>query len=1037
MFKKLQSALLMALMVSFTFMASAQNRTAKGVVSDNIGPVAGAGVVVAGTTNGTVTDLDGSFTLNNVPMGATVNVTCIGYADASFVFDGTPVNIVLKEDSELLDEVVVTALGISREKKSLGYAVQDVKSEDLNRGGSANLTDALQGKIAGLQISNSGTGVGGSTRVIIRGASSLSDNNEPLYVVDGVPYDTGGHSIDGQAGLWGGTDRSGGAFDLNPEDIESISVLKGPTAAALYGSRAGNGVILITTKKGGNANEVVGVTYTGKFTWSPVSYFLDLQNTYGQGSSGSYKADATGSWGGKMSASTSVPAWFKGMTKRDGTLGGDTVPYIGDQNPYKEYYRTGNTRSHNVTIAGGGKDNPWRLSLGRDDNQSVIKPSTVNKSSVDLVARLEATKWLHFDVKANYVKTVGNNRQTRGLYGTSFYITAMPRSIRMADLEEYAVDENAAALGDMAHRNWYGPNADYQNPYFIQRQFNNQDVQNKFFGMGKMTIDFSKNLHFTLKEGYNWIDYQTKNWYPYKDPVFTSAYPEVDMRKTTRIESNLEALLSYNNSFGDFDFGASVGGNIMHTKSEGLHGDGKKIPIVGAMYIAAGTQYADNSYYEKEVQSLYAFANLGYKNFLFLDLTARNDWSSTLPAANRSYFYPSVSLSYLFTGMLDAMGVGYNKDILDYGKIRASWALVGKDTEPYQLLTTYGSTTDAHNLLTITQNTTQANANLKPEMANSWEVGTEWHFFKNRLGIDLTYYNTTTKNQVMKIALPYSSGVQNKWINAGVINNQGLELQLNGDIIRTRDVTLGATLNLARNVNKVVELYHDAESGIDVDQYELGHMTGSAGVYVRAIEGEPIGSIYGTGYVRDASGNIQIKDGLPVSESEVYLGSVQPDFTGSFGLNFAWKGISASALLNFKKGGKLFSVTEYSAAHAGTAKRTENRDNFTFNGTAMDAQAFWTSSPAEEFMYDASFLKLGEVSLGYSFSRKALENITSGIVKTARISVYGTNLLYFISHTPGTTPDGSSTDTSIFASAFDMCPFPTTRNFGAAITIGF
>ena len=1026
MFKKLQSVLLMVILVSMSWMASAQNQTAKGVVVDNIGPVVGAGVVVAGTTNGTMTDVNGSFTLTNVPKGATLVVSCIGYQAVEVVFNGDPINVTLREDSELLDEVVVTALGISREKKSLGYAVQDVKSEELTRGGGVNLTDALQGKIAGLQISNSGTGVGGSTRVVIRGSSSLSDNNEPLYVVDGVPYDTGGHDIDGQAGLWGGTDRSGGAFDLNPEDIESISVLKGPTAAALYGSRAGNGVILITTKKGGAANDAIGVTYTGKFAWSPVSYFMDLQDTYGQGSNGAYNAEATGSWGAKM-GSTTVPNWWDGTTN---------IPYQGDVNPYKEFYRTGNSRSHNITVA-GGKDNPWRLSLGRDDNQSVIKPTTINKTSVDVVARFEAAKWLHFDVKANYVRTVGNNRQTRGLYGTSFYITSLPRSIRMADLEAHAVDENAAALGDVAHINWYGPNADYQNPYFIQRQFNNQDIQNKFFGMGKMTIDFSKHLHLTVKDGFNWVDYQTKNWYPYKDPVFTSSYPEVDMRKTTRIEMNLEGLLSYNNKFGDFDLGASVGGNIMHVRAEGLHGDGKKIPIVGAMYIAAGTQYASNSYYEKQIQSLYAFANLGYKNFLFLDLTARNDWSSTLPAANRSYFYPSVSASWLITGMLDELGVGYNKDILDYGKIRASWALVGKDTDPYQLATTYGSANDAHNLLTITQNTTQANANLKPEMANSFEVGTEWHFFKNRLGIDVTYYNTTTKNQVMKIALPYSSGVQNKWINAGVINNQGFEFQINGDIIRTRDITLGATLNLARNVNKVKELYEDKEAGIKVDQYELGHMTGSAGVYVRAIEGQPIGSIYGTGYVRDEKGNIEMKDGLPVAESEVFLGSVQPDFTGSFGLNFDWKGLSANALFSFKKGGKLFSVTEYAAAHAGTAKRTENRDNFTFNGTKVDAQAFWTNAPAEEFMYDASFLKLGEVSLGYSFSRKMLENITAGVVKNAKVSIYGTNLVYLFSKTPGTTPDGSSTDTSIFASAFDMCPYPTTRNFGVSLTIGF
>ena len=1027
MFKKLLSVLLMAILVTMTWMASAQNHTVKGVVNDNIGPVVGAGVVVQGTTNGVITDFDGSFTLNNVPAGATLEVTCIGYKPVQVVYDGSPVNVLLVEDNELLDEVVVTALGISREKKSLGYAVQDVKSEELTRGGGINLTDALQGKVAGLQITNSGTGVGGSSRVIIRGSSSLSNNDEPLYVVDGVPYDTGGHDIDGQAGLWGGTDRSGGAFDLNPEDIESISVLKGPTAAALYGSRAGNGVILITTKKGGKESEAIGVTYTGKFSWSPVSYFLDLQNTYGQGSSGEYNSNATGSWGEKMSGQ-SKKAWWNSA---------ENAVYKGDMNPYKEYYRTGNAQSHNVTIAGGGKENPWRLSLGRDDNQSVIKPSTINKSSVDLVARLEANRWLHFDVKANYVRTEGNNRQTRGLYGTSFYITTLPRSIRMADLEAHAVDENAAALGEVAHLNWYGPNADYQNPYFIQRQFNNQDIQNKFFGMGKMTIDLTRDLKFTVKEGYNWIDYQTKNWYPYKDPVFSSAYPEVDMRKTTRIESNLEGLLSWNKTVGDFDLGFSAGGNLMHIKSEGLHGDGKKIPIVGAMYIAAGTQYASNSVYEKEIQSLYAFANIAYKNFLFLDVTARNDWSSTLPAANRSYFYPSVSLSWLVTSMLEQMGVSYDKDIIDYGKVRASWALVGKDTEPYQLATTYGSTTDATGLITITQNTTQANANLKPEMANSWEVGTEWHFFKNRLGFDVTYYNTTTTNQVMKIALPYSSGVQNKWINAGVINNQGIEFQFNADIIRTRDVTLGATVNLARNVNKVVELYHDPESGIDVDQYELGKMSGSAQVAVRAEEGKPMGSIYGTGYARDASGNIQFKDGLPISQSDMYLGSVQPDFTGSFGLNFDWKGLTATALFAFKKGGQLFSVTEYAAAHSGTALRTEERDNFTFQGTKVDAQAFWTSAPAEEFMYDASFLKLGEASIGYNFSRSFLDRFSAGIVKTAKFSIYGSNLLYLISHTPGTTPDGSSTDTSIFASAFDMCPYPTTRNFGASITLGF
>ena len=382
MFKKLQSVLLMFILVSVSWVASAQNRTAKGVVVDNVGPVVGAGVVVAGTNNGAITDANGSFTLNNVPMGATLMVSCIGYETVEVVFNGQTVNVTLREDSELLDEVVVTALGISREKKSLGYAVQDVKAEELTRGGGVTLTDALMGKVAGLSINNSATGAGGSTRVVLRGNSSLSDNNSPLYVVDGVPYDNGGMPGADQAGLWGSKDHQGGAFDINPEDIESVSVLKGATAAALYGSRAGNGVILITTKKGGKGQEKIGVSYSGKFTWSPVAYFPELQNVYGQGSLGVYDPQSTGSWGPQMGSIAPVANWWDGTT---------TIPYQGTENPWKEFYRTGNSQSNNVTLAGGGKDNPFRLTLGYDNTNSVVKTSNIKRASVDFVSSNKLT----------------------------------------------------------------------------------------------------------------------------------------------------------------------------------------------------------------------------------------------------------------------------------------------------------------------------------------------------------------------------------------------------------------------------------------------------------------------------------------------------------------------------------------------------------------------------------------------------------------------------------------------------------------------
>ena len=1042
MFKKLQSVLMMAILVCLTGVASAQNRTATGVVSDAIGPVIGAGVVVAGTNNGTITGTDGSFTLSNVPVGSTLQVSCIGYQTVDVVFNGTPLTVVLREDSELLDEVVVTALGISREKKSLGYAVQDVKAEELTRAGSVTLTDALMGKVAGLQINNSATGAGGSTRVVLRGNSSLSENNTPLYVVDGVPYDNGGTPGRDQAGLWGSQDHQGGAFDINPEDIESVSVLKGATAAALYGSRAGNGVILITTKKGGKGQEKIGVSYSGKFTWSPVSYFPALQNKYGQGSDGELNAESTGSWGPEMDASRTIDDWWGGSTK---------IPYMGSANPWTEFYRTGNSQSHNVTLVGGGKDNPFRLTLGNDNTNSVVKTSNIRRTSVDFVTSNKLTDWLKLDVKANYVNTAGNNRQARGAYGSSYSILTMPRSIRISDLAEHWLNEaNAAAgAGAEAQINWTKVSPNSQNPFFMQNNYVNGDVQNKFFGVGTITVNLLKNLTFKVKEGLTWVGVTDKTKRLYDTSGFN--WPEFAMKKSTTMENNLEGLLSYNNTWGDFDFGASLGGNIMHYKSETLRADAKNIPFSGAYYVKAGSLDGDtwNDLYEKEIQSVYAFANLGYKNFLFLDVTARNDWSSTLPAANRSYFYPSVALSYLLTGMLDAMDVSYNKDILDYGKFRFSWAKVGKDTDPYQLETLLGTTSGVNDLAYITYPTTRANANLMPEMVTSWEVGTEWHFFKNRLGFDLTYYHSNTVNQVMKIDLPYSSGVQSQWINAGNIQNQGIEFQMNAEFVRTRDITFGANFNLAKNWNKVIELYHDPEMGIDVTRYSLGgiNFSASGDGTVYAIEGQQMGTFVGTGYKRDENGNKVIgKTGLPVIESNKEIASVAPDFTGSFGLNFAWKGLGFNALFSFQKGGSLYSATEYMTLHNGTGLRTLDRSKRTIEGVTesgqkndveVSAQSYWNNIPMEECVYDASYLKLSELSLSYSLPKKWLDRTFGGYVDHVRVSAVGSNLFYFIKHTPGTTPDGALTENSIMATALDLCPYPATRNFGVSINIGF
>jgi TonB-linked outer membrane protein, SusC/RagA family len=1012
---------------------SQPNKIVKGhVVDENGEALPGASVVVKGQTSGVISDINGNFSLSVASGNVVIVVSSVGYKTQEIALNGrTTVNISMSAAVSELKEVVVTALGIKREKKSLGYAVQDVKADELNKVGSTTLTDALQGKVAGLKISDSSTGAGGSSKVVLRGNSSLVGNDSPLWVVDGVPYDTG---IDTNNMQWGGMDRAGGAFDLNPEDIESVSVLKGPTAAALYGSRAGNGVIMVTTKKGGK-NGQLGVTYSGKFTVSKVAYTLDEQDVYGQGTNGVFSSESDLSWGAKMTGQ-SVAAWWD-KTK--------TTSYLAQEDVMKDFYRDGGVQSNSVSFQGGDKDNPFRITLSNDYTKGNVKYNSVTKTGFDFVGSFKMNKFMTFDLKADYTNTKGLNRQELGSYSTAFYLYATPRNIQLKDLNNYKFNPDLAALGDYEHFNWYGPDATHQNPYFIMEQWKNKDVKNRLFGYAALNIAITPDLKLKVKQGMDIADTQYRYIYPYNDPVFTANYPESEMSKYTSKEMNSEFLLSYNKTFGDFQVGVSAGGNRMYKKTEGLWGKSGKMPVYGAHFLSLGSaQAVTNSLYEKEINSLYAFANLGYKDFLFMDLTARNDWSSTLPSANRSYFYPSVSLSGIVTSFMDAMNISYNKKLINYGKIRFSIAQVGKDTEPYQLLDTYGTTTDdAFGYFYTTEPTTMANPNLKPEIATSYEIGTEWRLFNNRFGFDITYYNTGTKNQVVPIDLVQTSGWAKKYLNIGKISNKGIEVALNGSVIRTRNFNLDLTANFAHNRTELVRLSPEA------NHFTFDELNGSGGTMsLRAYPGQKFGTIYDYGYKRDNKGNAIVdNNGLPIKTSDqIKLGDIQPDFTGSFGFNLGYKGLFLSALFNFQKGGDIYSFTENLAAKYGVAKRTGNREDFVFKGVTesgavntkkISAQSFWTNAPAEEFMYDASFLKLKELSLGYVVPKSFLSKYTNNLVSNLKLSVFGSNLLYLVKHTPGTTPDNSAFSATVFAQAVDYAPLPNTRTFGISVNVGF
>ena len=1006
-----------------------QQKSVTGKVTDSSdSPLPGVSVVIKGTTNGTVTDVNGKYSLANIPTNATLVFSFVGMITQQLPLkDQTSINVIMQDEVVGIEGVVVTALGIKREKKALGYSVQDVKADELTQAGSPDVTTALQGKVSGVSISSTGTGIGGSSKITIRGNSSLSDNNEPLWIVDGVPYDNSTETDNYQ---WGGYDRAGGAFDLNPNDIESISVLKGPAAAALYGSRAGNGVIVVTTKKG-KASNSLGINYTFNYNVSEVAYSLDLQNKYGQGDNGVYSVNSEDSWGAEMTGQ-SIPAWWNET---------QTTTYKAQNNLMKNYFNNAITQSHNVSFSGGNDKGTFRASVGNDRMDGNFNNQVVEKTSFDVVSTYKINKFLDLETKTDYTHTTGDQRPLLGFYSTMSYLYTMPRNIQLSDLYDHRFNEDDLAAGTYTEQNWATPNANHRNVYYQEDQFKNSDKKSRFFGYAQVNIKFTDYLKLKIKHGMDYSGTQNKYIYKYSDAIHAS-YPSMEMDQSQGKESNSEFLLSFNKKVGDFDLGINFGGNRMHSKSEGLWGSSGQFAVSNAYYLELGTnQQTSNSIWEKEINSLYGFVNMGYKDYLFLDLTARNDWSSTLPSNNRSYFYPSVSLSGIVTQMLEKWGVNYNKKVLSYAKLRGSFAQVGKDTDPYKLNMTYSTSTGSYSLLYATVPTELANINLKPEIATSYEMGTELKFFNNRIGLDFTYYNTVTKNQVLNIPVVLSSGYSSKIANVGKIRNQGIEFMIPISIIRNDKFTFDANINLAKNKSKIEKL------DPDVSRYEFGSLNN--GVSIVAIEGDPFGEIYGYGYTKDDNGNKIIgADGLPIkTDSEKVLGKIQPDFTGSFGLNLNYKGIFLASLISFQKGGNIYSYTESMAAYAGTAATTLDRsdrviagvtESGSSNTTSITAQNYWQNgTQPEQYIYDASYIKLKEVALGYSLPKTLLGRIPFNALQTLKVSLVGSNLMYLLKHTPGTTPDGSAMSSNVFSQAIDFAPVPNTRTFGFTVNVGF
>lgn len=1004
-----------------------EKKVVSGTVKDTNGePLIGVNVLEKGTTNGVITDLDGKFSFSVSGPDAVLEFSYIGYNTVTVKVGNTDMlSIEMSEDTQKLDEVVVTALGIKREKKMLGYAVQDVKADKLNTTGDPSVIGALSGKVAGLQMNTAGTGLSGSTKITLRGNSSLTDNNQPLWVVDGVPFSDNNSS---DASLFGGIDRGGSAVDINPEDIESISVLKGPNAAALYGSRAGNGVILITTKRGVK-DKGFGVTYSGNFTWTSVASSLDQQTTYGQGKNGEFDPNVFESFGAPFDGHT-YTGWL-----------GQEIQYKDYGDKFKQYFNTGFAQTHNVAIGKSEENYNYRASFGSTDSKGLFEGERLNKINIDLKAGMKMNKYLSMDSKISLSRTKATDRPQYGKGGEVYQLLYIPRNIPLNDLKTFRSDEQR-------HIYYVNPTLQELNPYYINYQYSNMDERWRAFGYYTVKIDFTPWLYATGKYTFdyyhtgieemnrtNGIDDQTKESYRSMEQSY--------------YEHNIEGMIMGHNTFADrFRLGYSLGGNIMYQRTSGLTGYSENMAKENIWYhnSALGKNTAEQDFTERTTRSVFGTLQFAWDEWIALDLTARNDWSSTLPINNCSYFYPSANLSWVFTDMIKAYDFNLPKWIT-FGKLRLSAAQVGKDTDPY-VLYNYVTYTQGVNGPEISYPKTKANPDLKPEISSAYEAGLDMKFFNNRLGFDFTYYYSLTKNQIMTV--PMSGEFSAKYINAGKILNQGVELMLYTTPVKTKDFEFNLDMSLAHNNTTVVELHEDAK------YISFNFKNENMLVDVGAEEGGRLGNIYAnTFYARNENGELILRNGMPMIKSNSSaerkcIGNIQPKLLMSITPSFNYKGFFLSAMFDMRFGGDIVSVSEAIATRYGTAKRTEFRpaEGIVIDGIdeatgqkniiPVSAEAYYRSiggdnAPAEEYVYDASYIKFKELSLGYSFPSKWLKKIH---VSNLRLAFVGRNLCYLLKHTPGTSPEGGY-DTTMFSQAIDYTAAPYTRTFGFSVNVGF
>jgi TonB-linked SusC/RagA family outer membrane protein len=1031
--KKLLNYLTVLFFALFTTNVMAQ-QTVSGTVTTADGPLPGATIVVKGTNTGITTDFDGNFSIEASASDVLV-ASFVGYAtQESSVDSSSQIDFVLQED-QLLDEVVITALGISREKKSLGYAVTEVAGDNVNTIKDNNLANSLTGKVAGLQITQSGS-LGSGSRVTIRGNNSLTGNSQALIVVDGMPINSsipinsdnnqreaGSNNSGGQASFEPSI-AGGGIADINPDDVESISVLKGPSAAALYGSRAGNGVILITTKKGSRSNKL-GVTLKSNTYFDSAMFLPDFQNEYGQGSFGTPYSDRTTdwgrfSWGGKLDESQQL---YYDNTNRAYTAQPDNV---------KNFFRSATRSINSVSFDKGSEAGSIRFSYTNNSSESIVENSDLNSHNFNLRSVSNLSDKLTIDTKATYfTQEVTNRASTIGAQGLIRYVNEMPRNVNIDDLRTYQ-KENPATPEDYAVIRY----ADefVGNPFWMVYNDENSVRRNRFLGFTKINYEFTDWLSAFVRVGADISNIRGKNIYKPGHHNRTSG--EFEISESTFGELNSEFLITAKQDLTDkLNFVANAGGSLSKRTSEGFLARGTEFKIPTKFFlnnINPKTIITEESPLAiKKVNSLYSSLNLAYDNFLYLDVSARNDWSSTLSADNRSYMYNSASLSAVLNQFIDP-----NQVVFNFFKVRASIAQVGNDTDPYQINQTFSVPGNGYlGLTTLQSPDIKLNSDLKPETVTSSEFGLELSALNNKLTLDVSVYDMTTEDLIFDITVPAATGFKYERTNIGKVSNKGLEIALGASLIQMNDFSWNSSLFYSKNENTVEELTEGLESFVYTTSTDNN-------ISIKATKGGSIGDIYGKVWTGEVNA-----DGTPVASAgnTELLGNAQPDFLAGLSNTLRYKNLSVSFLIDGRFGGQIYSQTSADLDRSGVSERSlqyretgvtlagTNTGTGAANTESLTSEEYWTamSDISGNYIYDQDNIRLRELSVGYN-----IPNVSKFGMQNATIQLVGRNL-FFLSKSADDIDPEQMLGTSIGVQGMSHHAMPTLRSIGLNLTLDF